>query len=166
MTLMIIERFKRILKNRKRLEKELNVKISVSKENISVEGSPENEYVAEKVLKALDFGFPLQVALMIKENDYIFEILNIKDYSRKKNLERVRARIIGKAGKSLSTLSTLTGCYFELKDNFLGIIGSPENIKTAQEGITSLIRGSKHGNVYSYLERHQSKPPEDLGLKE
>jgi len=166
MTQLIIERYQRILKNKKRLEQLLNVKISVAKENISTEGYPEDEYIAEKVIQALDFGFPFQTALMIKQNDFMFEILKIKDYTPRKDLERIRARIIGKAGKSLSTLSHLTQCFFELKDNFVGIIGAPENIKNAQEGINALIRGSKHGNVYSYLEKHQVQSPDDLGLKE
>jgi len=165
-TTLIIERYPRILKNKKKLEKLLNVKISNEKENITLEGTPEDEYIAEKVIQALDFGFPFQTALMIRQNDYMFEVLNIKDYTQRKDLERIRARIIGKAGKSLSTLTHLTQCHFELKDNFVGIIGAPENIKNGQEGIYALIRGSKHGNVYSYLEKHQVQSPDDLGLKE
>lgn len=165
MTHLIIEKFPRVLKNKSRLEKYLNVKISVKGQEVTINGKPENEYIAEKVLEALDFGFPLSVALLIKQHDYLFEALNIKDLTKRKDLGRVRARIIGKNGKALRTLSNLTECYFELKDNSVGIIGHPENIKTAQEGISSLIRGAKHGNVYSYLEKHQTKEVVDLGLK-
>jgi len=166
MTSLIIEKFPRVLKNKSRLEKYLNVKISVKDQEVTIEGKPEDEYIAEKVLQALDFGFPLSVALLIKQNDYMLEALNIKDLTKRKDLGRIRSRIIGKNGKALRTLSSLTQCYFELKDNFVGIIGHPENIKTAQEGISSLIRGSKHSNVYSYLEKHQVKEVVDLGLRE
>lgn len=162
---LIVENFQRILKNRRRLEKTLHVDISGEKKNISIEGPAEEEYIAEKVFKALDFGFPMSIALLIKTQDFMFEEINIKDYTRSKVLGRVRARIIGKNGKALRTLSSLTQCYFELKDNAIGIVGDPENIKTAQDGLVSLIQGAKHSNVYSYLEKHQPKEVVDFGLK-
>jgi rRNA processing protein Krr1/Pno1 len=96
----------------------------------------------------------------------MFEIINIKDHTTRKDLGRVRARIIGKSGKTLKTLNTLTQCYFEVKDNCVGIIGDPEYIKNAQEAVIYLIKGSKQSNVYSFLEKHQVKPVFDLGLKE
>jgi len=169
--------------NKKRLEKFLNVKIIIKgerfhggkdrdkqvksgEEEIFVEGIAENEYIAEKVIDAINFGFPLSVALLIKEEDFLFEILDIKKYTHRKDFETIRARIIGKGGKTLKTLNNLTDCYFEIKNNEVGIIGSPELIKNAQDAIIFLIQGSKQANVYSYLEKHHVKPVLDLGLKE
>jgi len=166
METVICEKPARIIKNRERLERELKVKIMNKDGEITIDGSPEDEYFTEKVITALDFGFPFSVALLIKTEDFMFETLNIKDYTRKKDLERVRARIIGTKGKTLRTLNELTKCYFELKDNRVGIIGEPEYIKNAQEGMISLIRGAKWANVYAFLEKHQVKPIIDLGLKE
>ena len=161
----ICEKIVRITKNRKKLERELKVKIDNSGKEITVTGEAEDEYTAIKVIEALDFGFPFSVALLIKEEDFLFEVLNIKEYTRRKDLEVVRARIIGKKGKTLKTISDLTKCHFELKGNHLGIIGNPEHIRYSQEAAISLIRGSKQGNVYSYLEKHQVEPVFDLGLK-
>ena len=166
MKTFIIEKFPRIIKNRKRLEKKLNVRITNRGKEITIDGKPEDEYIAEKVILALDFGFPFSTAMEIKKNDYEFEVLNIKDYTNKKNLGRIRARIIGKKGRTLKTLAELTNCNFELKDNSVGIIGRSECIKNAQDSVTFVIRGSKQGNVYSYLEKHQVKPIIDFGLKE
>lgn len=160
------EKSARIRKNKKKLEKILNVKITIKNETeISVEGSPENEYTAEKIIEAIDFGFPLSTALLIKKEDFVFESLNIKDYTKRKNLETIRARIIGRKGKTLKTLSQLTECFFEIKDNHIGIIGSPDYIKNAQDAIISIIQGAKQAKVYSYLEKHQIHPVLDLGLK-
>lgn len=163
---VICEKFQRITKNRKKLERILGVEIKNQGKEIIIEGNPEDEFVAEKVFDALEFGFPFSAAILIKEQDYMLEIIYIKDYTKRKNLEVVRARIIGRGGKTLKALSTLTKCYLELKDNSVGIIGEPEYIRTAQEAIFSLIRGSKQANVYAYLEKHQPKPIVDLGLKE
>ncbi len=160
------EKVPRIIKNKKKLEEKLNVKIKNRGKEVVIEGKPEDEYVAEAVIEALEFGFPFSVAMKIKDQDCMFEVINIKDHTNRRDLGRIRARIIGKQGKALKTLHNLTKCCFELKDNSIAIIGDPEYMKNAQEAIISLIKGSKHSNVYSYLEKHQAKPIFDLGLKE
>ena len=164
METIICEKYQRIIKNRKKLEEKLGIKITGKGREITIHGSPENEYVAGKVIEALEFGFPFSVALLIKGQDFIFEVLNIKNYTRKKDLEKIRARLIGTKGKTLRTLNELTKCYFEVMGNQVGIIGDPEYIRNAQEAMVSLIRGSKHANVYAFLEKHQVKPVFDLGL--
>lgn len=165
MKTIILTKVARIIKSRRKLEAELNVKITNRGKEVKINGSPEDEYTAEKVLDALEFGFPLSYALLIKKEDYIFERINIKDHTKRPDLERVRGRIIGTGGGTLRTLNQLTKCFFELKDNEIGIVGDPEYIQNAQEAIISLIKGSKQSNVYSHLERHQIKPVIDLGLK-
>lgn len=165
MKIILSEKLPRILKNKKRLEKKLNIKISNRGKEVQINGNPGDEYIAEKVIDALNFGFPFSTAISIKEEDLEFERLVIKDYTNRKDLKRVRARIIGKAGKTLKTLCQLTKCNFELQYNKIGIIGSPEFIENAQEAIISLIKGAKQTNIYSHLEKNQSKPIYDLGLK-
>lgn len=166
MAILVSEDISKISDSKRRLENALKVKIIIHGKEISVEGEAENEYIAEKVLEAIDFGFPIPVALLIKKEDFLFEILDIKKYTHRKDMETIRARIIGKKGKTLKTLSTLTECYFELKDNRIGIIGSPECIKNGQDAIIMVIQGSKQANVYTYLEKHHVAPILDLGLKE
>jgi len=165
MKTILCEKLPRITKNKKRLEKLLNVKITNRGKEVSIEGKPEDEYTAEKVIDALNFGFPFSNAIQIKEKDCTFEILSIKDHTKRTDFKRIRARIIGTKGKTLQTLHQLTKCYFELNDNFVGIIGEPEYIENAQQAIISIIKGSKQINVYNFLEKHQVKEPVDLGLK-
>jgi len=166
MKTILSEKLPRILKNKKRLESKLNIKISNRGKEVQIDGKPEDEYLAEKVIDAINFGFSFSVAISIKEENLEFEVLNIKDHTTRKDLERVRARIIGKGGKTLKTLNQLTKCNFEIKDNQIGIIGAPELIENAQESVISIIKGAKQSNVYSHLEKNQPKPVLDLGLKE
>ncbi|MBR9702012.1 hypothetical protein GOV13_03755 [Candidatus Pacearchaeota archaeon] len=155
----------RITRARKKLEKILNVKITNRGKEVTINGKPKDEYTAEKVIDALNFGFPFSDTMEIKEHDFILEIINIKEHTTKKDMGRIKARIIGTKGKTLKTLCNLTNCHFEIKNNFVGIIGPPEFIENAQEAIISIIKGSKQGNVYATLERNQIKDPVDLGLK-
>lgn len=165
MKIIILKNSTNIIKNKEKLEKVLNVKITNRGKEITIKGEPEEEYFTEKIIDALDFGFPLSTAILIKRVGFIFEILNIKDYTKRKDLERIRARIIGTKGKTLKTLCQLTKCHFELKDNNVGIIGPPEYIKNAHDAIVSLIKGTKQSNVYTFLEKNQVKDEVDLGLK-
>ena len=162
---ILSQKVARVLSKKKKLEKELNVKITNRGKEFFIDGNPENEYTAEKVIDALNFDFPFDIIMLIKSENFSFEILNIKDYTKRHDLERIRARIIGKGGKTLKTLSNLTKCYLELKDNNIGIIGDVEYIKKAEEAVVAIIKGAKQSNVYSFLEKNQIKPVIDLGLK-
>jgi len=163
---IISEEDKKILKAKRKLEIMLGVKIFIKEKEILIAGEPEDEYIAEKVVEAVLFGFPIEVALLIKKEDFIFQILNIKEYTHRRDLETIRARLIGKDGRTLRTLVQLTDCNFEVKGNNVGIIGAPEYIKNSQDAVISIIQGSKQANVYNYLESHHVEPVIDLGLKE
>jgi ribosomal RNA assembly protein len=165
MKTFFLDELKVLKKYKRKLQKELEVKITIEGNDVSIDGDADDEFFAEKIIIALNFGFPMDAALLIKREEFLFEILNIKDYTTKKDLKTIRARIIGSGGKTLRTLATLTECFFEIKENTVGIIGSPENIENAQNSIISIIRGSKQANVYSYLEKHRTQPVLDLGLK-
>lgn len=158
----------KIRKNKKRLEKELNANITIKGKEIQVQSKEDDsvdEFFDEKIIEALDFGFPLKTALLVGNEDFHFEILNIKDYTKRKDLERIRARIIGKKAKTIKTLMELTRCAIKLEENEIGIIGPNECIQNAQQGIESLVRGAKQANVYKFIESHQPSPVVDLGLK-
>lgn len=163
---IICDKLPRIIKNKRRLEKILEVKITNKGKEVFIDGEPENEYFAEKVIDALNFGFPFSASISIKTEETAFEKLNIKEFSRTQNFKRVRARIIGQNGKTLKTISELTKCFLELKDNEIGIIGLPEDIFGTRTSLISLIKGAKTANVYAYLERHHPLPIVDLGIKE
>jgi len=161
------ETLKTISRNRKLLESKLKVKITINKEEPETQGEEVACYVAEKVFHAMDNGFSAEKALLLINEDFVFEQIPIRSITKKKNLNSVRGRIIGTKGKTLRLISELSGCDVELDDKIVGIIGPAEKIKDAVNAIKSIIQGSKQSNVYSYLERQRRKKvPESLGLKE
>ncbi len=162
---ILSEKLPRITKNRKRLENALNVKITNRGKEVTIEGEPVDEYAAEKVIDAINFGFSLSSALRIKEEDATFEVINIKDHTKRKDLKEIRARLIGTQGKTLKTLHNLTNSSFELKDNEVGIIARAEDVENAQNGVIAIIQGAKQGNVYTFLEKSKQGEITDLGLK-
>jgi KH domain-containing protein len=166
MKVILSEKLPRIIKNKTNLEKTLDIKITNRGKEVTINGKAENEYLAEKVIDALNFGFPYSAAISIAKEENLFEIINIKDHTKSKDLKRVRARIIGTKGKTLKTISDISQCYLERKQNEIGIIGPAENIKSAQDAIISIAQGSKQSNVYSNLKRNKPLLIQDLGLKQ
>ncbi len=160
----------KIRKNKTRLEKALKVKISFSGKTVLIDGNPIEEFLALQVIEAINLGFTVPKALLLKDEDFIFRKINIKSLTRRRDLERIRGRIIGTRGKTKELIENLSDCFVSLHDNTVGIIGRIEDIESATQSIESLIRGKKQGKVYSYLERERSKRKlelkEDLGLKE
>ena len=135
------------------LQKKLNVKIEIKGNIISFEGDPIEEYEASMIFEAINFGFPVETALILKDSEYSYREIPIKDFTRKKNLNPVRARLIGKHGKTRETLEEIAGCKIKIKRSSVGIIGRSDEIEYAITAVTNLIKGSKQANVYSFLER-------------
>ncbi len=153
MQTIIFKNLKELKRAKNELEKKLNIKIKIKAKKVEIRGNSLEEYEASIVLDAINFGFSAKKALALKEESKIFRILNIKNFTRKKNLKEVRARIIGKEGKTKRTIENIAECNIIIKDNEMGIIGDAESIKELITGITNLIKGTKQSNTYRYLER-------------
>ena len=141
-------------RTRANLEKKLNIKITITGHKVSITSKNSlDEYSASIILDAINFGFSTDKALLIKEEEMLFRLINIKDFTRKKNLKEVRARIIGTKGKTLKTIEDIADCELLLKENTLGIIGSTKSVDIALTALKNLIKGTKQSNVYHYLEK-------------
>jgi ribosomal RNA assembly protein len=166
----IIEKTNKIKKAVPLIESKIKIKIRVLGTFVSVQGSEYNEYLVEKILKAVDFGFDIEDALLLLDENFELEFINIKEHTHRKNLVEIRARIIGTGGKAKRTIEELTAGAVALNGNTVGIIVDSEHLSQATQGIISLIQGSKHGNVFSYLEKQNAElrklNEEDLGLRE
>jgi ribosomal RNA assembly protein len=152
-----IEDIKKVILNKNKLEKELNVKITNKGKLFFVEGKGEDEYLALKVLEAIILDFSVDRALLLRNENIILQTLNIKDLTKRKDIRAVKSRIIGTRGKTLKNLNHLTDCWISLNDSQVGIIGDAELIENAIQAMTCLIQGSKWGNVYARLEREMKK---------
>jgi rRNA processing protein Krr1/Pno1 len=50
-------------------------------------GTPEDEYIGEQVIDAINLGFPISSALLIKTEDFLFETLSIKKHTKRKDFK-------------------------------------------------------------------------------
>lgn len=144
----------KLIRNKETIEKKFNIKMTNNAKVFTLTGTAEDEYLATEFVEAINAGFTTLKAFLIKEENMTFQSVNIKKFTKSGNLERIRARVIGRRGKALSTLETLTNCYLNLKDNEVGIIGLPEDVANAAHAIQRIVEGSKHANVYANLEKN------------
>ncbi len=152
------------------IENRVKVHIGFGKDRVSVRGSEVNEYLVEQIIRAVDFGFDIDDALLLLNQEFVLEFIEVKEHTRRKNLKDVRSRIIGREGKAKRTIEKLTGAAVVINGNDIGVIVDADHLSATVQGIEGLISGSKHGNVFGFLERQGAKinrvGGEDLGLKE
>jgi len=144
---------RKISQNKRHIEQSLNVRLDVRGNIIFFSGKAEDELVCREVIEAINLGFSVSQALDLKHEDSAFEKILIKSLSKRKDLSQVRARIIGSGRKVLRTIESLTGAEIVVHENIVGIIGPVECVKKASFAVKKIIMGSKHTNVYAWLEQ-------------
>ena len=167
---VIVEKMNKIKKAVPVIEDKVKIKIGSKKGSVSLKGSELNEYTVEQIIRAVDFGFDVEDALLLKNEDFVLEFINVKEHTHRKNLKEVRARLIGTEGKARKTIENLTGAVIVINENSVGVIVDSEHLDSVTQAIVLLIQGAKHGNVFAYLEKQNVSrrkfSGEDLGLKE
>lgn len=149
----------------KDLQDRLQVKITVTVEAnrddvIRIEGEPENEWLAEQVLKAVDLGFAPKDAFRLLKDDSYLEQLDLEQSMRgnERAVERQKARIIGTEGKAKRTLEELSEAKIALSDGpMVGILGGFDEVQAGKEAILQLLEGRPHQGVYVYLENQKRR---------
>ena len=164
----MVENMRRVKKAVPVIEVKVKVKIAFGKGRISVRGNELNEYLIEQVIRAVDFGFHVDDALVLLNDEFVLEFIEVKEHTHRKNLKDVRARLIGTGGKARKTIENLTDSDIVIHGNTVAVIVNSNHLDAVVQGIESLIQGAKHGNVFGYLERQnisKRKLDDDLGLK-
>lgn len=109
---------------------------------------------AQDIVKAIAIGFSPERAFRLFEENQVLIIINLKDIADSpSHLERVKGRIIGEKGKTRKIIEETTGCYVNIGEMEIGIIGSYEEAEVARQAIDMIIQGKPHSIVYKYLEK-------------
>ena len=105
------------------------------------------------MIKAIARGFSPENAFKLLEEDVYLRIINLEELTNtKKQLERQKARVIGRKGKARRYLEKLTGTKISVYGKTVSIIGKMEDVELAAQAITKLVKGSPHGKVYQMIE--------------
>lgn len=111
-------------------------------------------YVVRELVLAIGRGFSPEIAKLLLKQDYCIEVISLDEFSdKKKKLERVRGRIIGKKGKSREVVETLTETHISVYGKTVSIIGLAENVTMARNAVEMFLEGATHSAVYRRLEK-------------
>jgi ribosomal RNA assembly protein len=147
-------------KAKARIERSLGVDLEIESEagNVTITLSPGQDDVsvlltAANIVKAVGRGFSPQRAMRLSEEDWDLSIMDLEEYvgTSKSAQERVKGRIIGKAGRSREIIEELTETQISVYGGTVAIIGHVEALPAAMEAVGMLIRGSFHKTVWNYL---------------
>ena len=113
----------------------------------------------EDVIRAIGRGFSPEHAFRIFAEDTELFVFDIYDYVGKKesHLTRVKARVIGREGKTKRVIETLTGGVLAVYGHTVAVIADFETMDIAKKALDMLLSGSEHPTVYRYLEREMKR---------
>ncbi|GFO97732.1 KH domain-containing protein [groundwater metagenome] len=114
---------------------------------------------ARDAVHAIARGFSPEKAMKLFDDDYLmFETIDLSNIARtEKDMERLKGRIIGRAGKTREIFEEITNVRISVYGKTISIIGYPEQNAVARAGIDMLLKGSTHGPVYKFLEKKRSE---------
>jgi len=146
---------------KKRIETDTNSKLNIDSHEGIVQITGDDTlglFNAREVVKAIGRGFNPEIAELLIKGDYTFEIISLRDYAKtKKEMMRIKGRVIGAEGKSRKVIEELTESHICVYGKTIGLIGEPENVAIARRAIESLLSGSQHTNVYKWLEKQRKE---------
>ncbi len=142
-----------------KLEKRLECKIDILDEaRIEIDGKPYDEYNLKNILIAISMGFSLNHAYKLLNDDYYFKYVDLKDLIKKDSeLLRIKARVIGTAGKTKNYIEDVSGAVIALQDNTLGMIGTTEQLNIATAALQVIVEGGTHKKAYRIMESLRKK---------
>lgn len=118
-------------------------------------------------VRAIGRGFSPEHAMRLYQDDTYLDIIDLTEYVGKatKDLERVRARIIGTHGKTRRFIEESCGVEMSILGKTASIIGDSDEVAKAREAVEMLLNGASHGTVYKFLERKRKELRlHDMGL--
>jgi len=146
---------------RKSIEKLTHTKLVIGKEGDVAISSEDNleVFLTASIIKAIGRGFNPKIAMMLWSENNHLEVVSIKEIvgDSEKKIIRTRARLIGSEGRARKSLEGMTNTHISIYGKTVAIIGKHEDVHVAKQAVEKLIRGSKHGNVYKYVEKQMSR---------
>ncbi|ADN37564.1 KH domain protein [Methanolacinia petrolearia DSM 11571] len=147
---------------KRKIEKETQTVISVDSEDglVTIDGEDAPLVLkAADIITAINRGFsPKRSFCLLEDEDMMLDIIDLTAACKNpKQMERVRGRIIGKAGKAREQIEDMTGAEISVLGKTVAIIGGIEQVKTARHAIEMLIEGMPHESVFTYLDKKKKE---------
>jgi len=134
---------------------ECEIEVDSEEGEVKISGKdPLKLFDLKNVVLSIGRGFNPDIAQALFNKENFLEIIDITDFAAtRKSMIRLRGRVIGDQGKARRTIEQLTQTKICVFGKTIAIIGKASDVKSAKDAMISLLHGSQHANVYSFLER-------------
>jgi ribosomal RNA assembly protein len=120
----------------------------------SPDANPGGALQARDIVLAIGRGFSPNRALRLLKDDTYLQVLDIKfttGHRDKAGLRRIRARVIGRAGRARARIEELSGCSVSVYGSTVALIGKDDQLDRGVRAVEMLLRGSEHSTVFHLL---------------
>lgn len=143
---------------KRKIEEATNSKLKIDSKEGDVTISGEDSiglFTAKEIITAVGRGFNPDIAMQLLKPDYVFDAINVTDYAgkSKNDMVRLRGRVIGKEGRARQIIEEMTETNIVVYGKTISVIGEPENASVARRALESLLQGSRHASIFSWLEK-------------
>ena len=145
---------------KRRIEEKMNVRLNIDSEegDVFIEGEDSIAvFECVDIIKAIGRGFNPDIAQLLLKQDYMLELIHLKEFVNEKQLPRVKGRIIGTGGKSRRTIEELTECNISVYGKTVAIVGRIDSISLARQSVELLLKGANHSTVFRILEKKKNR---------
>lgn len=104
------------------------------------------------VIKAIARGFNPDKAILLLNDSYMLEIIELGDYSTENQYGRLRSRVIGTKGSTRSMLEEKSGAMISIFGKTVSIIGKIDEVALAKHAVEMILKGAKQTSAYKYLD--------------
>ena len=146
---------------KKQIEDATGCTLDISKEgDVTIKGEDGLAlYNAKHIVKAIARGFNPKTALLLAQEEYAFELIDMKDIAGKSQntMQRLKGRVIGKEGKSREEIERLTDCNISVYGKTVGIIGDAMHVAIARKQLQCSYRDQCIRQYLASLRRKRKK---------
>src|SRR3989344_596615 len=146
---------------KKEIEQETKCKLDISKEgDVTITGEDGLMlFTAKEIVRAIARGFNPKLAMLLLKQDYMLEMIDMKDIAgkNKSTMERLKGRVIGTGGKSRAEIERLTDTHISIYGKTIGILGEMGSVSLARQAVAMLLQGSMHKTVFQFLEQKKKE---------
>lgn len=149
------------------LEEKTDTTITIDSQDglVRIEGEDAISVVrAAELVQAVSRGFsPERAGVLLEDEDIGLDIIDLGGtQATPRQLERMRGRVIGRAGRSREQIEDMTGTLLSVTGKTIAIIGLPEQVKVARAAVEMLLEGTPHEAVFSFLDRKRKEAKFDV----
>lgn len=126
--------------------------------NITSSANPYEAVKVASVIRAVDYGFSIDDALKLMSDDYILDVIDLKQAvgNNPDALRRIKGRIIGENGKTKKIIQEYTGVLISIGEHTVALLGIYEQLAIARKAVEMLIEGREHSTVYKFLDKAEA----------